>query len=319
MEFITILIAVAIEQYYKDIAHYRQFDWFTTYCNWIQQKSAAWVSGIHSSSGPVYLLVLLFPIVIAVVILEALFASMGSLFSFIFAIVVLVYSLGPKDISTQVEQYLDSLSSGDTEGALCHANEFFNGHHYQSEISGSPQMIAGIMKRGILIAFSNRILAVLFWFIILGPAGALLYRLTTLLLERYAGGYFGSPDLEETDNSPGAEFQSAIRRLYMILGWVPARLCVIAFALAGSFSDTLLCWTCATDFFNKNNDELIVESGLHALKMNTELVDESLSDTTQSDHAADIADVKQVLALVKWSLIIIITIIALMTIAGWIY
>ncbi len=315
MEFITILIAVAVEQYYKDVDRYRQFDWFASYCDWMQQKSTALIP-VGSSSGTVRLLILLAPVVIAIVLVDSVFSGMGSFFSFIFSIVILIYSIGPKDLTTQVEKYLASLSSGDTEGALLKANTFFAGHCYEPEIGGSPATIAEIMKRGILLAFSNRVLAVLFWFIILGPLGALLYRLTVLLLERFAGGYFGAETTppSEAGEESDLEFKSAIRRLYMILGWVPARLCVITFALAGSFADTLLCWTCAADFFNKNNDELIVESGLHALKMDVEPANESEGDSSEY-----INEVEQVLVLVKWSLIIVITVIALMTIVGWIY
>ncbi len=316
MEFITILIAVAVEQYYRDVDRYRQFDWFASYCDWIQQKATVLVPMGASANGPMRLLILLAPLVIVIALVDSLFSGMGSFFSFVFGIAILIYSIGPKDLTTQVEKYLASLSSGDTEGALLNANTFFAGHCYKPEIAGSPATIAEIMKRGILLAFSNRILAVLFWFIILGPVGALLYRFTTLLLERFAGGYFGdevTPQAEVEDESD-SELKLAIQRLYMILGWVPARLCVITFALAGSLTDTLLCWTCASDFFNKNNDELIVTSGLHALKMEVEPTNESDADISEY-----ISDVEQVLALVKWSLIIVITVIALMTIVGWIY
>jgi len=311
MEFITILIAIAVENYYRDVGNYRQFGWFRTYCDWVIQKSTS-ISMIESA-GPLSLLILLAPIVVLIAVAESIFAGMGSFFSFIFGVVVLIYSIGPKELSTQVEKYIASLSADDSEGALLHANAFFTGHCFEPEISGSPYEIAEIMKRGILLAFNNRILAVLFWFIILGPLGALLYRFTILLMERFAGGYFGYDSEPEPEPESDSEFKSAIQRLYMILAWVPARLCVITFAFAGSFSDTLLCWRCSSDFFNKNNDELIVDSGLHALKMDTE----STSDNT--DNSVDLSGVEQVLTLVKWSLIIVITIIALLTIVGWIY
>ncbi len=315
MDFITILIAVAVEQYYKNIENYRQFDWFASYCDWMQQKSTALVALAPSVSGPIGLLILLAPLVILVAIAESIFNGMGSFFSFIFGVVILIYSIGPKDFTTQVEKYIASLSAGDTEGALMNADIFFTGHGYKPELAGSPSVTAEIMKRGILLAFNNRILAVLFWFIVLGPIGALLYRFTVLLLERFAGSYFrsGAGSDSGIGNAPDPEFKLAIQRLYMILGWIPARLCVVAFALAGSFSDTLLCWKCTTDFFNKNNDELIVVSGLHALKMDAD----TLGDNDDSE--ADVAGVEQVLALVKWSLIIVITVISLMTIVGWIY
>lgn len=319
MEFIIILIALAVEQYYKNTEHFRHFGWFSTYCDWMQQKTDSIVSHFPSVSGPVKLLIFIVPVLLFVSFIGNAFANLGSLFSFIFGIIVLIYSLGPRDLMAQVEKYIQSVSAGDSEGALLHANEFFSGHHYESEIEGSPSVIAGLMKGGILIAFNNRILAVLFWFLVLGPVGALLYRLTTLLLERFAGGYFGSAI--EDDDDLESDFMRAIQRLYMILGWIPARLCVIAFALAGSFSDTLLCWRCSVDFLKNHNDELIVTSGLHALKMEvatseseTELV---IDDAEQQSNTVN--EVEQVIALVKWSGVIVITIIALMTIVGWIY
>lgn len=321
MEFITILTALAVEQFYKKAENYKNCDWFAKYCDWMQHKADSIASQFPSAIGPLSLLLLLAPILIIVAIADNVFAGMGSLFSFIFGIVVLIYSLGPRDISNQVEQYLESLSAGDVDDALKHANTFFSGHHYKPEIEGSPRVIASVMKRGILLAFNNRILAVLFWFIILGPIGALTYRLTIFLLERFAGGYFGQlheTELDEDkDPANGSEFKSAIQRLYMILSWIPARLCVITFALAGSFSDTLLCWTCAADFVNKNNDELIVTSGLHALKMSDDPIDIESDEPYQSSD--DVVDIEQVLALVKWSLLMVVTIISLMTIVGWVY
>ena len=319
MEFIIILIALAVEQYYKNTEHYRQFGWFSTYCDWMQQKTDSLVGHFPSAIGPVKLLILIVPVLLLVSFIASAFANLGSLFSFLFGILVLVYSLGPRDLNAQVDKYINSVSAGDNEGALLHANEFFSGHHYESEIEGSPSAIAGLMKGGILLAFNNRILAVLFWFLILGPIGALLYRLTTLLLERFSGGYLGHA-IEE-DDVPESDFKRAIQRLYMILGWIPARLCVIAFALAGSFSDTLLCWRCATDFFNNNNDELIVSSGLHALKMEITADDDNSEQVIDEAEQQSITvnEVEQVRALVKWSVVIVVTIIALMTIVGWIY
>ena len=309
MGFITILIALAVEQYYPKIEAYRHFDWFSRYCDWLQQNASGLIGMFPSVPGTVRLLVILVPVLALVALFNNILSDAGSFFSFLFGLAVLIYSIGPRDINAQTDKYLSAVAAEDDEAALLYANEFFSGHHYEPAISGNPALVASLMKRGILLAFSNRILAVLFWFILLGPLGALLYRLTTLLLERFAGSYFGSAAEDESlEDADSNDFSLAIKRLYMILGWVPARLCVVTFALAGSFSDTLLCWHCATDFFNKNNDELIVNSGLHALKMDVE-----------ADEQAEVeaAEVEQVLALVKWSTIIVITTIALMTIVGW--
>ena len=314
MEFITILIALAVEQYYKAVQQYRQFDWFANYTDWIRQKSQSLVSIFPSASGPVSLIIVLSPVLLIASFLLNALDNLGVFFSFVGGIVIFIYSLGPRDISSDAEKYTDSLRQEDTEGALLHANNFFSGHKYTPEFGGTPSEINELMKRGILLAFNNRILAVLFWFIILGPIGALLYRLMNLLLERFAGGYIGIQDAKDDDDNQ-SEFMLAIQRLNMILGWVPARLCALSFALAGTFSETLLCWRCASDFLSENNEQLIVTSGLKSLKMETELSESDTQDPTDIDSS----DVEQVLALVKWSLVIVVTVIALMSIVGWIY
>ena len=315
MEFITILIALAVEQYYKAVQQYRQFDWFASYTDWIRQKSESLISLFPSASGPIALILVLAPVLFVVSFLLNALDNLGVFFSFIATVALFIYSLGPRDISTDADKYTDALRQGDTEGALLHANKFFAGHQYNPEFGGSPIEIMELMKRGILLAFNNRILAVLCWFILLGPIGALMYRLTILLLERFAGGYIGTQDLQETDDSQ-SDFILAIQRLNMILGWIPARLCALTFALAGTFSETLLCWRCASDFLKENNEQLIINSGLKSLKMDTELSEQVDSlDVTDIDGS----DVEQVLGLVRWSLVIVVTGIALMSIVGWIY
>lgn len=314
MEFITILIAVAVEQYYKAVEQYRQFDWFAAYCDWMQLKTGSIIALFPTANGPMTLIVILTPILLAASFVLNVLAGMGMIFGFIFGIALLIYSFGPRDLDTQVEKYKDSINSGDFEGALLNANSFYSGHQYQPEFGGTPLQINELMKRGILLAFNNRILAVLFWYLILGPVGALLYRLSSLLVERFAGGSFGLAMSDENDDKY-SEFVLAIQRLYMILGWIPARLCVLTYALAGTFSDTLLCWRCASDFFSANNEELIVTSGLKALKMETEMP----GSNSLNNEELDCTGIEQVVALVKWSLVIVVTVIALMSIAGWVY
>lgn len=320
MEFITILFALAVNHYYKQAQNYRACGWFEKYCNWIQSKTESFMSIIPSAEGPVNLIILLAPILILLGIVANILSETSVFFSFLFGLVILIYSIGPRDITSQVEKYIEAASAGDNDTALNSVNEFFSGHCYQPNIKGSANELAAVINRGILIAFNNRIIAVLFWFILLGPLGALLFRLTNFLYERFAGGYFASESDEFSD------FALAIRRLYMILGWIPARLCSLTYALAGNFSATLLCWHCVSDFFNQSNDELIVASGLHALNLdenaNKDDANASDSNTTlaqEQEIEDNITGVESVLGLIRWSLLIVVTIVSLMTIVGWIY
>ena len=74
---------------------------------------------------------------------------------------------------------------------------------------------------------------VLFWFLLLpGPAGALVYRATLILGERW-----------QTPVEPDAYvFGWFARRMATIMDWIPQRLTAISFAIVGDFEDALYCW-----------------------------------------------------------------------------
>lgn len=252
MELISIVIALITDTYFKQVQQYRQFDWFWSYQSWVQQKLASQ----SYASGPTGLLILLIPVCFLVWLVDTMLGGVWGFFSFAFGIVVLIYSLGPRDLDAQVQDYLDSISRDDTEGALLHASEALN-----RRLEGSPSCVADSFRRGILLTLNNRMLGVMFWFVVLGPVGALLYRLSCLLVEQQ----------RETDS----EFSITVNRLYAILAWVPARISVICFAFMGSFIESASRWESLAEFVSKDSDTLIIETGLAALKLDTAIVDEN--------------------------------------------
>ena len=66
---------------------------------------------------------------------------------------------------------------------------------------------------------------VLFWFALLGPSGALLYRLAQLLAATPAG----------EDSTPARKFAA-------LLDWLPAHLMALALALASNFDAVFSAW-----------------------------------------------------------------------------
>jgi membrane protein required for beta-lactamase induction len=76
-------------------------------------------------------------------------------------------------------------------------------------------------------AAHNHIFSVIFWAIILGPAGAITYRLNNELTNYYKA----SSDISKT-----------AKKLKLILDWIPIRLETFAYALIGHFAVTIGCW-----------------------------------------------------------------------------
>jgi adenosylcobinamide-phosphate synthase len=72
--------------------------------------------------------------------------------------------------------------------------------------------------------------APIFWFTVLGPAGALFYRLAHTLQTQWA---------QPTHNS---SFYNFSQRAFYYLDWLPARVTAACFAVVGDFEDAAYCW-----------------------------------------------------------------------------
>lgn len=78
----------------------------------------------------------------------------------------------------------------------------------------------------------RHVFGVIVWFVLLGAAGAIAYRLAALLYDRWGAA---------RDNDAGA-FGLFAMRAFEILDWLPVRLTAFGFAVAGDFMGAVECW-----------------------------------------------------------------------------
>ncbi|MCY3769990.1 MAG: adenosylcobinamide-phosphate synthase CbiB [Gammaproteobacteria bacterium] len=118
----------------------------------------------------------------------------------------------------------------------------------------NPQQVVGSTMESVLENGHDCVVASLFWYALLGPAGAVLHRLVNTLDAMW--GY------------RNARFQSfgwAAARLDDILGWMPARLTAICYGLAGSFPGAMRSWKRQIGQHKSPNAGLVMASGAGAL------------------------------------------------------
>jgi membrane protein required for beta-lactamase induction len=77
----------------------------------------------------------------------------------------------------------------------------------------------------------ENLFAVVFWFVLLGPAGALLYH-SLSVYQQYSKRY----------NSELLGWEPAIHWTHYAAGWIPARLTALFFGLVGNFETGFHCW-----------------------------------------------------------------------------
>ena len=295
MTLISILLSLAADKFLPKLQEFRQFSWFAGFNAWLRNQL-----GQRSNGALGVLLVVGLP-VLSVAVAFYLLGKASILLGFVFGVAVLLYSLGPKDLDAEVQAYIDAREAGNTDAAHQAATDILH-----KEISGSAFQLTRAITESILVQANERVLAVLFWFCVLGPIGAALYRLSSVLRN------LSSKEHEEN------EFAQAAQRLHAILDWVPARLSALGYAVTGSFVDAVANWrSSASNWAGRWEDSsvgVLLASGTGALQLDIEhLVNVGL----ESDVQVEVAQVKSAQALVWRTLVVWVLITALMTLAGW--
>ena len=296
MTLIAILLVLAIERFVGAVDHLRSLAWYHSWWRWLENR----LSGHALWQGPLGVLIVILPPLVVLALISVGLYSLTPVLDFVLACAVLLYSLGPVDLGHQVSKYTAALEAGD-EAAAEEARRAFHNPRWDDE---GP---LGSMLCSLLGQTNVRLFAVLFWFAVLGPVGALLYRLTAELHKHY-------------DDVHG-DFAEGVRDLYNLLNWPTTRLSALGFALAGNLVDALEGWRSAEARSLAVNELVLIESGLGALQFRQ--VYDSNDDATESSVAGGTPDTEDIISWVEAgrglenrTLIVWLSVLAIMTIAG---
>lgn len=236
MTFIITLIALVMERFFH-WHHLRHWGWFLKYERWLAEHSLR-------LPDPLRLVISLTPPLVVVAFIGYLLSGwFFGLFELIFGVLVLLYCLGPDNLWVQVYHCIDELNKGDPEQAVDRAKKAFG-----ISASHNSQIFHQQMVRAIFIAAHERIFSVVFWFVVLGPFGAVLYRLVDLFSARAE---LGLVDIA-TKMKNG-------------LDWIPVRLFTFIFALGGHFTEVFACWRKGLNKGLNANQDLLAGCGIAAL------------------------------------------------------
>lgn len=270
MIFIVSLIALLIERFF-DWSHLRSWQWYEVYENKITKRFA---------TLPPYLMLalILLPLVIMTILLDYLLKGiLYGVIRLVFQTVILIYCLGPKNFWADIFESMTALKSTNATTAREKLQANFGIMHDTSTTLHRRFLDV------IFIQANARVFAVLFWFAIIGPAGALLYRLTALAA-----------------NQMNDRITSIARTFYELLNWLPIRCFTFLFALGGHFVSVLFAWRDGVFLGIDSNENLLTECGAAALGT------EDPSKIPQDDSPE-----RQAIALIDRSMIITLIIIGL--------
>ena len=303
MTLIALLIGLIIERLATQLFHWRRMRWLDRIIDRgfaLSEQFANW---------PALIPVLLITVVLVLPVAAVTVVLMDRLFGFphlILAVVVLFFSLGPNDIGEDVNEYCSALEDGDEERIDQTARTLIEG-----DVPGDALERIHCVEEAVCIQANNRLFAVIFWFVLLGPLGPLgawAYRVTDLVRRRAVFNATRGDDAAETDT----RVRDAAVMLHGWLAWIPARLTAIGYAVAGHFDAALAAWHTPDDTPphtpSESSEALLARVGVGALA----LVDDDEDLTARGVRGATAANRLVFRLLLIWAVII-----AAMTLYGW--
>lgn len=276
---------------------------------WFSRTATSVASRLPSSmdgySGAV--LLVLPPAIVIAVLQGAIHVWLFGLLGMLLGIVVLLFALGPLDPVGLVDDYLDARRLDDRE-RIAWFYERFTGEPLpdDSTVEGR-NMIEAVFYQG-----HDHLFATVFWFCVLGPAGAVAYRMAAEVALRPSAGIVARPQLHQ-----------AGRQIVGLLGWIPARLIAAGYAMTGSFEEAL--HYLRRDFRGRGADllagnrQLLADVGAAAMRRDPRERDgEEAEDGTERRAHDPSGAVESARSLSVRTAVLWLAILALFTLSGWV-
>lgn len=246
MSLISLIVALLIEQLHP-LNRRRQISiGIARYANFLERQ----LNAGERKHGVLAWIVAVVPAVVATAVIYWLLVRAHPLLGLLWNIAVLYVTMGFRQFSHYYTDIHHALRQGDVETARATLAAWRG----QSAASLEPSEIARLAIEEGIVAAHYHVFAVVVWFVLLpGPSGALLYRLALHLSKRWGG---------LTEAGPFSEFP---RRAFAVLDWPSSRLTAAAFAIVGDFEDAIYCWRTQAKLWPDRNLGVVLASGAGAL------------------------------------------------------
>jgi AmpE protein len=202
------------------VASLRRFDAYGDWLSWLDAHAGEG-SGMRGRYG---IALALLPALLLVGLLQWLLAAPHlGLLALLFGVLVLAFSWGPRDLDTDVEAVIEADDVAARRVAVAHLHAD----------GGPPREDPAGLVEAVAVSALRRWFAVLFWFLLLGPFGALGYRLLALAA---VGPY-----------APRLPLATALgaRTVLAAMEWPVAQLMTFSLALVGNFETVFGAWRAA--------------------------------------------------------------------------
>jgi len=303
MGFASICIALLLDALLKEPARFHPLVGFGRWAAYIETKlnssNATRITGIAA-----YLCVVL-PVLFIIYVLLELFKAY-ELAIVVISGAVLYVCIGWQSLLSHAKAVEAPLQHGDLSAAKHEVSKIIS--RDTSEMKEKD--VASAATESVLENGADAIFAAIFWFVVLGPVGAVLYRLSNTLDAMW--GY-------KTERY--RHYGWAAARMDDVLNYIPARLTALAYACAGNYARAMAAWRAQGATWKSPNAGVVMSAGAGAI--NTALGGGAHYHGKWEDrpclgpedgHLPSAASIRQACALVNRALVLWAVVIGLMAV-----
>ena len=236
----TVILALLLDKLFAEPKRFHPLVGFGRLANWLEQK----VYANSRIGGVVALALLLVPIVLLAMLLQMIPGS------YILGVVVLYIAIGWQSLEVHARSVYDALMRQD----LSEAREQVSRLVSRDTSTLDEQGVAKAAIESVLENGNDAIFAAIFWYLLAGIPGVVLYRLANTLDAMW--GY---------RNQRYQHFGWAAARLDDVLNYIPARLTALSYAAVGRYVEAIACWRAQTATWKSPNAGVVMAAGAGSL------------------------------------------------------
>lgn len=217
MTIIEILLAFGLCHFVRELGRFRKRQWLTT---WVDFSNDAFGRLPFWQDALGFLVIGAVPLILLLLLNQVLVSALGSTGAFLLALVVLIYSFGPRDLDTDVGTIIEADTEEDREQALESL--------LRRPVPGDSDEARTAAVEAVFHEGLRRWFGIIFWFAVLGIVGAFLYRIVDWLVRE--------------DHNLSDDQQGLFTRLQQIMDWPAAQLMTLSLAVATDFDSVFSAW-----------------------------------------------------------------------------
>jgi adenosylcobinamide-phosphate synthase len=257
----VLLCSLALDYKFSEVSRHHPLVYFGNLALYVERKLNLTQSAAKVPDFSVYLLgicawiLVVLPITYLSYVIQQSLTSQGFVGGFatvIYASIVLYVALGWRSLLEHAIAVTKPLKAHDIEGARKALSMIVSRETAQLD----EYQISNAATESVLENGGDAIFCAIFWFMILGVPGVVLYRLSNTLDAMW--GY---------KNSRYFYFGWAAARIDDILNYFPARLCALSYALLGNTRSALHCWKAQGVNWKSPNAGPVMAAGAGAINV----------------------------------------------------